>query len=135
MFLLVLAGCNHKTSDQNNNQVQQPGVIDISDENHVIDVDDSSANDIVEINMIAKQWVFEPDVITVNKGDTVNLHINSIDVDHGIGLATFGVDEKLEAGKVTDVEFVADKVGTFTFFCNVMCGQGHREMTGQLIVK
>ena len=121
MFLLILAGCSHKTE----NGTPQPTTIDISDENQ----------NIVEIDMIAKQWLFEPDVITVNQGDTVKLHIQSIDVDHGIALLDFGVNEKLASGEAVDIEFVADKTGTFSFFCNVMCGQGHGDMTGQLIVE
>jgi cytochrome c oxidase subunit 2 len=45
------------------------------------------------------------------------------------------VDEKpIEPGSSKTVTFVADKAGTFKFFCNVPCGEGHREMTGQLVV-
>lgn len=90
---------------------------------------------IKEFSMTAKKWEFEPSQITVNKGDTVKLHIESIDVKHGFGLSAFGVNENLSPGKTVDVEFVADRTGTFTFACTVFCGSGHSGMKGQLIVK
>ena len=32
------------------------------------------------------------------------------------------------------VEFTADKAGTFNFYCNNYCGQGHPDMSGVLVV-
>ena len=91
--------------------------------------------EVKEFNMTAKKWDFNPNTITVNKGDTVKLHIESIDVTHGFGLSEFGINKQLEPGKTIDVEFVADKTGTFTFRCTVICGSGHSGMNGQLIIK
>ena len=88
-----------------------------------------------EFTMIAKQWEFDPEVIRVNKGDTVRLFIESIDVTHGFTISAFGVNERLTKGKTIEVEFVADKAGIFTFFCSVQCGAGHSSMNGQLIVE
>lgn len=87
-----------------------------------------------EFQMTAKQWEFIPSRIEVNKGDKVILNIKSIDVAHGFTLSDFGVDEYLEPGKEISVEFIADKTGEFTFFCNVYCGTGHGGMRGVLIV-
>lgn len=83
----------------------------------------------------AKNWEFTPHTITVNKGDRVMLHITSIDVTHGIALPDFGVNERLNPGQMTVIEFVADTTGTFPFFCSVKCGEGHSGMRGQVIVK
>ena len=88
-----------------------------------------------EFNMVAKQWEFEPSVIQVNKGDTVRLHINSIDVTHGFSMPDFGINVDLEPGKTVDVEFTADKQGRFTFACSVFCGEGHAAMRGQVVVR
>lgn len=87
------------------------------------------------INITAKQFSFEPAEIRVKKGDKVVLIVKSVDVKHGFSLPEFGIDEKLEPGKETRIEFTADKVGSFTFRCSVFCGQGHSEMTGTLIVE
>lgn len=88
-----------------------------------------------EFEIIAKQFEFVPNTITVNKGDMVELHIESIDVTHGFSLPDFGVNEVLAPGNDVHVEFLADKTGTFTFSCSVPCGSGHGRMSGQLIVK
>ena len=92
------------------------------------------AGKIVEINMIAKQFEFDPSVITVNKGDTVRIHIRSIDVAHGFALPEYGISERLQPNQAVDIEFIADKQGTFTFFCNIPCGSGHGSMRGTLTV-
>jgi cytochrome c oxidase subunit 2 len=84
--------------------------------------------------MVAKQWDFVPSTITVNKGDTVKMIINSIDVKHGIAIPEFGVNSDLNPGEITTIEFVADKSGSFRFFCSVFCGSGHGSMEGTLIV-
>lgn len=94
-----------------------------------------SKENIKEFNITAKQWKFDPDTITVNKGDTVRLNIKSIDVAHGFSLPDFGINKYLEPGKTITVEFVADKTGEFLFLCSVYCGQGHGNMIGKIIVK
>lgn len=85
--------------------------------------------------MTAKQWEFVPSTITVNEGDIVNLSITSTDVAHGFSLRQFGVSADLQPGKTVQVEFVADKKGTFSFICNVFCGSGHGSMKGSLVVE
>lgn len=87
------------------------------------------------VSIIAKQWSFEPALINVKKGDRVHLTITSKDVTHGFNIPEYGINEKINPGKTTQVEFVADKVGTFSFFCSVPCGKGHTGMNGQLIVQ
>ncbi len=85
--------------------------------------------------IVAKQWSFEPSTITVNEGDTVTLSIKSVDVDHGFKISEFGVGALLKPGETTNVEFVASKKGTYSFFCSVYCGEGHSSMKGTLVVK
>ncbi len=94
----------------------------------------SLTGEIREFNIIAKQFVFEPSNIEVNKGDKVVLNIKSIDVAHGIIIPEFGVNSLLQSGETVKIEFIANKQGEFDFFCNVYCGNGHNNMRGRLIV-
>ncbi len=94
-----------------------------------------SDSKIKEFDMTARQWSFEPAIITVNEGDTVRLNIKSEDVTHGFAISEFDVNERILPGKTTTVEFVADKKGEYTFFCSVPCGAGHGGMKGKLIVE
>ena len=96
--------------------------------------DNDPVSTIKTFDMVAKQWDFVPSTITVNKGDTVKMIINSIDVKHGIAIPEFGVNSDLNPGEITTIEFVADKSGSFRFFCSVFCGSGHGSMEGTLIV-
>lgn len=88
-----------------------------------------------EFTMTAKKWAFDPPVITVKQGDKVRLKITSTDVTHGFALTEFNVKVDLVPGKEETVEFVADKKGEFTFFCSVVCGEGHLDMKGKLVVE
>jgi len=95
----------------------------------------AAAGQVKEFTMTAKQFEFVPGKITVNTGDTVILHITSTDVTHGIAIPQFGVNQRLPVGEEKTVKFVADKKGTYNFYCSVYCGPGHRSMIGELVVQ
>ncbi len=88
-----------------------------------------------EIQMTAKKYEFNPNPITVKKGEHVKLVITALDRDHGFKLDTFKINQKLKKGKATTVEFTADQAGTFTFQCSDFCGLGHKRMKGKLAVE
>ncbi len=94
-----------------------------------------SGGNVVDINVTAKDWAFDPGTITVHKGDDVRLHITSLDVLHGFSLPDYGINVQLPPGQTVDVEFNATQSGTFGFRCSVICGEGHRQMTGSLVVQ
>ena len=113
-----------------------PPFIDDNQESGQDDTGTSSdSSETKEFDIVARQWNFNPDTITVNEGDTVILNINSIDVNHGFAIKEFGVSESLNPGNTVRVEFIADRKGSFSFFCNVQCGSGHTRMRGTLIVE
>ncbi len=89
---------------------------------------------IKEIALTAKQWSFEPNTITVNKGAKVRLKITSVDVDHGFSIWEYAINKTIPGGKTVIVEFDADQAGTFSFVCSIFCGSGHGGMEGTLIV-
>ena len=76
-------------------------------------------------------------VIEVLKGDQVVLKLRSSDVIHGFSFKEAGIfiTDGIQPGKTLLVSFTADKVGTFTFSCNAICGDNHQNMQGTLIVK
>jgi heme/copper-type cytochrome/quinol oxidase subunit 2 len=143
----TLAACTPKAVDEFTNDAMMEGDKAIGDEammeDDKIKKDDKMMGDeammddgqSVQIEMTARQWEFLPATVTVNEGDKVRLVITSADVDHGFAIPEFGVSQRLESGQITTVEFTADKKGTFSFFCNVLCGSGHQGMRGTLIVQ
>jgi cytochrome c oxidase subunit 2 len=88
-----------------------------------------------EFEIIAKQWEFIPSKITVNQGDKVRLKVTSTDVDHGVAIPQFGVNQVAPVGQTVSVEFTADKKGNFPLICSVYCGSGHMQHKGLLIVE
>src|SRR3974390_2069860 len=101
----------------------------------VPDVVAQSASAIHEITMTAKNYVFDPSVITVKKGEKVRLLITATDRDHGIKIEGYDLDQVLKKGDTTTIEFTADKAGTFPFKFSVYWGMGNRKMKGKLIVE
>ncbi len=90
------------------------------------------AERVVEIT--AKKFEFAPASIELKLGVPVILEIRSLDRKHGFTSPDLKVDTQVEAGDVTRVRLVPDRPGTFEFHCNVFCGSGHEEMTGQIVV-
>lgn len=88
-----------------------------------------------EITMTARNFEFDPSVITVKKGEKVRLLITSADHDHGIEIKGYDINQVLKNGDITTIEFTADKAGTFPFRCSVPCGHGHGKMKGKLVVE
>jgi cytochrome c oxidase subunit II len=134
LAVVLIAGCSSGTQQQ---QTTNDGVPSGPPPSPSQDAQQAPAtqSEVKEFDMIARQFVFEPAIVTVNEGDTVVLNLNNIDVQHGIAIPAFGVRADLPVGKTTRVEFVADRAGTYPFFCSVYCGSGHGSMSGEIIVE
>lgn len=80
-----------------------------------------------------------PDVIEVNEGDKVFVHLTNIDRDeditHGFAINKYNINIEVQPGQTNTVEFVADKAGTYPIYCTNFCSALHQEMTGYLLVK
>ena len=87
-----------------------------------------------EITVTARKFEFSPKTITVRKGESIKLVVTSEDVDHGFSLPAFGVRETIKAKQSKVIEFTPDREGKFEFACSVFCGDGHEDMTGEMIV-
>jgi cytochrome c oxidase subunit 2 len=88
-----------------------------------------------EIQVTAKKYEFQPDVINVKQGDHVKLVITAKDHDHGFKLKAYNINRHLKKGVPTTIEFTADQAGTIPFECSVFCGLGHPHMKGKLVVE
>ena len=88
-----------------------------------------------EIAMTAKRFSFTPEMIKVKQGEKIRLKLTAEDFVQGFSILELGVDETIEPGKETVVEFMADRKGSFRYFCSIECGEGHLAMQGKLIVE
>ncbi len=92
-------------------------------------------SEVKEINLEAYKFGYSPERIVVKKGEVVKLLATSRDVAHGVSIKEYGINEKVEKGKVNNIEFVADKTGEFDILCSVYCGAGHHSMKAKFIVE
>lgn len=65
---------------------------------------------------------FDPEVITVKKGQTVRLVLISMDVSHGFAVEGLSIDvEIVNPEKKVVVEFTPEEEGVYMFKCTVQC--------------
>ncbi|HEX7057142.1 MAG TPA: Sec-dependent nitrous-oxide reductase [Bacilli bacterium] len=79
------------------------------------------------------------DVIEARQGDKVVVHLTNIDLDeditHGFGINDYNLNMEVQPGETKTLEFIADKAGTFPFYCTNFCSALHQEMSGYLLVE
>lgn len=94
---------------------------------------------VVDVYMTAIRSHYVPDHIEVNQGDTVNIHLTSLesaeDQTHGLAIDMYNVNVSLEPGREENITFVADRPGVFPMYCTEFCSALHLEMQGYLLVK
>lgn len=101
-----------------------------------LDAETAGTKGVVEVTLEASPFKFSQAEIRVKQGDTVKVTVNNIQGVHDWILE--GYDdvgtEQIQEGKSETVEFVADKAGTFEYYCSV---GNHRAqgMVGSLIVE
>lgn len=83
----------------------------------------------------ARRFTYEPDEIVLKLNEPVILEFTSADVVMGFRAADFNVRTDVFPGKSSRVRLVPDKLGTFTFHCDIFCGDGHEDMDGTIRVE
>ena len=83
---------------------------------------------------------FTPDIITAKVGDKIIVHLTNAEQTAGRHARVRRCPRRtsmvsLDPGETTTVEFVADKPGTYSYYCTEFCSALHLEMQGWLIVE
>jgi len=86
------------------------------------------------IKITAKRYEYNPNKITLKKGVPVTLEFTSLDRLHGFNCPDLGIRGDILPGKSLKIQFTPNKTGTFPFHCDIFCGEGHENMTGEFIV-
>ncbi len=141
--VIVVLGLGVYLYQQNSEVVEQPTLtptplvsVSVSPSVSVTPTPTSTAVSTVKtFTVIGKSFSFTPSLITVNKGDTVRIIFQNTVGNHDWRLDEFNAKTKIiSSGQQDTIEFVADKAGTFEYYCSVGT---HRQMgmKGTLIVK
>ncbi len=99
----------------------------------------------------ARQYSYDPAVIVVNRGDTLNFKLVSMDVVHGFYLEGYDIDCEIHPNQktfklrhpsqghfwkdTTDFTVIAKGYGKFKYRCSHTCGTMHPFMQGEMIVE
>ncbi|MBX3385034.1 MAG: Sec-dependent nitrous-oxide reductase [Phycisphaeraceae bacterium] len=93
----------------------------------------------VLVKMTAVRSHFFPEHVEVNEGDRVTWRITAIesaqDATHGFCIGGYNINLSLEPGEFIEFTFVADRAGTYPFYCTEFCSALHLEMMGYFHVK
>lgn len=126
---ILVATKNSKTPRLENSNVVGMPVPGSNVEKKVV-----TSGKVVEVTVEGSNYKFSPATIKAKQGDTVKLTFKSTGGIHNLVIDQFGVEtSQLGEGEEEEVEFVADKMGTFEYYCAVA---NHRAMgmKGTLVV-
>ncbi|MES2391251.1 MAG: c-type cytochrome [Acidobacteriota bacterium] len=87
-----------------------------------------------EVHYIARMWAFEPSVLRVPTGSTLDIYAVTKDVTHGLLIAGTNVNLMVVPGAVANTRVHFDKPGVYTIVCHEFCGKGHQDMNARIEV-
>lgn len=131
IIILIVVGVWYLNRASNQNSSEGDGTVP---EEEVMG-DDSMVGEVKEFDLVASNFKYDVTEIRVEKGDTVNINLRSEEGFHDWVVDEFDArTRQLQAGEFDSIQFVADKSGTFEFYCSV---GNHRQMgmVGTLIVE
>jgi len=78
----------------------------------------------------------EFDTLRVPAGEeqVIRLHVTSSDVWHNFGVTELRIKADSIPGQTSTEWFIADEPGTYTIECFELCGSGHSQMDGEIVI-
>lgn len=98
---------------------------------------DTNGPPVVEIQMTAQRFQFTPSRIEVKQGTRLVLKISSLDGRHGFNIIGTPINVVVpgKGQEEVTVVFRADQRGEYRFKCSKVCGSGHSDMNGVIVVR
>lgn len=135
VVVLIILGFWYFNQTGQNSQPQPEISPTVQEETSDVSTESASTQETKEFNLENQALSFTVKEMRVKKGDKVKVTFKVNQGTHDWTLDEFGAQTKtVAAGESDTVEFVADKVGSFEYYCSV---PGHRQagMKGMLIVE
>ncbi len=86
-----------------------------------------------EAYLKAQMWTWQP-VLRLEKGATYNMHLSSVDINHGFSLYPLNLNLQVAPGYDYALKMTPNQTGDFRIICNEFCGIGHHTMVGKVEV-
>ncbi len=87
-----------------------------------------------EVHFVTRMWAFEPNVLRVPTGSTLDIYAVTKDVTHGLEIAGTNVNLMVVPGAVANGRVHFSKPGIYTVVCHEFCGKGHQNMNARIEV-
>src|SRR5947208_4732204 len=87
------------------------------------------------IKLVMKRYAFVPAEVHVKQGETVELDVTTADVQHGLEIPDLGVREPIQPRFSARIRITPQRKGEFPMVCSIICGPGHDDMQGKLVVE
>ncbi|MDH4037185.1 MAG: cytochrome C oxidase subunit II [Candidatus Krumholzibacteria bacterium] len=81
-----------------------------------------------EVQYVAKMWAFDPPLLEIPAGSTVDLYLTSIDVVHGFQIVGTNTNLMAVPGAVNGTQVTFDRPGEYRVICHEYCGVAHQTM-------
>ncbi|MFN8063007.1 MAG: cupredoxin domain-containing protein [Vicinamibacterales bacterium] len=88
-----------------------------------------------QFSIHAKRYAFEPNRLEVDLHDLVKIELVAEDIPHSFALEAYRILKRVRPGDTASFEFLADRAGTFPFYCSLTIDEGCRRMRGELVVR
>jgi cytochrome c oxidase subunit 2 len=89
---------------------------------------------VYEVHYVARMWAFEPSVLRVPTGSTLDIYAVTRDVTHGLEIAGTNVNLMLVPGAIANGRVHFTKPGIYTIVCHEYCGRDHQNMNARIEV-
>jgi cytochrome c oxidase subunit 2 len=90
---------------------------------------------VTHIAVTMRKFAVEPRVIRVRRGENVILDVSTVDVLHGFQVDQLGINEPVQPGHPAHIPLDTSKKGDFKVACSIVCGPGHNDMTGEIVIE
>ncbi len=81
-----------------------------------------------EVQYVAKMWAFDPPLVEVPAGSTVDLYLVSADVVHGFQIIGKNINLMAVPGAVNGTQVTFREPGEYRVICHEYCGVAHQTM-------
>jgi cytochrome c oxidase subunit 2 len=88
-----------------------------------------------QVSVTMKKYEISPAEIRIKRGEEVEFHISTTDVQHGFAVPALGINEPVQPLHPAVFAFTPQQKGEFEVKCGVLCGAGHDRMQAKLIVE
>jgi cytochrome c oxidase subunit 2 len=87
------------------------------------------------VEVVAKRYQFTPARIEVHVNDLVRIVFSTEDIPHSFTIDDYRIAKRAAPGQAVTFDFLANKAGTFVFYCNLTTEEGCKKMRGELVVR